>query len=158
MCRLYLVRPSLLAAMFNASSIAISKRTLIAETRRVFSNPAARCPQRAASGVACPNPRFALHSSSGCGGKPAGRNEQNRMTASLSDFASRLRIFMAQSMAEASTSHDERLFDELALALFTLEFARNEAYRKFCEFRGVTPHKIAHWSEIPALPASAFKE
>src|SRR5438105_1490107 len=164
--------------MFNASSIAISKRTLIAEARRVSNTAArwgqrtlprrvagrARCPQRAASGVACPNPRFALRSSSGCGGKPAGRNEQNRMTASLSDCAARVRKFMAQAMAEAdfssagSTSDDQRIFGELALALFTLQFTHNEVYRKFCEFRGVTPHRIIHWSDIPALPASAFKE
>ena len=33
--------------MFNASSIAISKRTLIAETRRVFSNTSAALGRRA---------------------------------------------------------------------------------------------------------------
>src|SRR5437773_10148814 len=86
------------------------------------------------------------------------------MTSSLSDFAAHLRNFMVQSIAKAdgrfagSTSPDQRIFDELVLALFTLQFAHNEAYRKFCQFRGVTPHKIAHWSEIPAMPTSAFKE
>src|SRR5689334_8744398 len=89
---------------------------------------------------------------------------QNRTTSALSDFAARLRKFMAAAAGQAersigaATSQDERIFEELALDLFTLQFAHNEAYRKFCEFRGPTPHKIAHWSEIPAIPPTAFKE
>ena len=85
---------------------------------------------------------------------------QNRMTSTLSDFAARLRKFMAQAGRPSADSRqrDQRTFDELALALFNLQFAHNEAYRKFCEFRGVTPHKIGHWSEVPTVPTSSFKE
>jgi len=85
---------------------------------------------------------------------------QNRMASSLSEFARRLQKFMMQAdrSSAGSTEHHQRIFDELAVALFALQFAHNEDYRKFCEFRGVTPHKIAHWSEIPAIPTSAFTE
>lgn len=82
---------------------------------------------------------------------------QNRMISSLSEFAARLRKFMADSAA-GSTSDDQRIFDELVLGLFRLQFAHNEAYRKFCEFHGVTPHRTSHWPEIPAMPTSAFKQ
>ncbi len=52
----------------------------------------------------------------------------------------------------------EAEFDQLALALFTLQFAHVEPYRRLCEARGITPDKIALWSDIPPVPAEAFKE
>jgi hypothetical protein len=48
--------------------------------------------------------------------------------------------------------------NQLALALFALQFAHVEPYRRFCETRRITPDKVARWSEIPAVPAAAFKE
>jgi hypothetical protein len=51
-----------------------------------------------------------------------------------------------------------RDFDSLALALFALQFENNAAYRKICEARGFTSKAVAHWTHIPAVPASAFKE
>jgi hypothetical protein len=52
----------------------------------------------------------------------------------------------------------EAEFNQLALALFALQFAHVEPYRRFCEVRGITPDKITDWSEIPPVPAAAFKE
>jgi len=49
-------------------------------------------------------------------------------------------------------------FNQMALALFALQFAHVEPYRRLCEARGITPDKITRWSEIPPVPAAAFKE
>lgn len=49
-------------------------------------------------------------------------------------------------------------FDALALEVFAFQFERNAAYRAFCERKERTPDRIAHWTEIPAVPASAFKQ
>src|SRR6266550_1864621 len=52
----------------------------------------------------------------------------------------------------------EAEFNQLALALFALQFAHVEPYRRLCEARRITPDKITLWSEIPAVPATAFTE
>jgi hypothetical protein len=49
-------------------------------------------------------------------------------------------------------------FGRLALELFQLQFDGNAPYRLICESRGVSPANVSHWSEIPAVPTSAFKE
>ncbi len=51
-----------------------------------------------------------------------------------------------------------RGFDELALELFALQFKHNTPYRRLCEARGARPDRVAHWTDIPAAPTSAFKE
>ncbi|HAV65022.1 MAG TPA: hypothetical protein DCY13_21955, partial [Verrucomicrobiales bacterium] len=52
---------------------------------------------------------------------------------------------------------DER-FNELALALFEFQFAQNPPLRRWCENRGAHPQKIDHWTQIPAMPTTAFRE
>ncbi|MBW2391128.1 MAG: hypothetical protein JRG89_22225, partial [Deltaproteobacteria bacterium] len=49
-------------------------------------------------------------------------------------------------------------FDTLACELFCFQFDQIPAYARFCEARGTTPKTLSHWSEIPAVPTSAFKE
>jgi len=49
-------------------------------------------------------------------------------------------------------------FDELALELFRLQHSHNPVYRAFCRAKGVNPGVLRSWREIPAMPASAFKE
>jgi hypothetical protein len=53
---------------------------------------------------------------------------------------------------------DEAHFDQLARHLFTLQYARCDAYARFARARGAVPERIASWREIPAVPAGAFKE
>lgn len=48
-------------------------------------------------------------------------------------------------------------FDELAGVVFRHQFETNVAYRTFCESRGVTPSGLGSWTEIPPVPATAFK-
>src|SRR5438034_11045624 len=52
----------------------------------------------------------------------------------------------------------ETAFNRLAVSLFRLQFTHDAAYRRLCETRKVTPRGAAHWSQIPSVPASAFKE
>ena len=90
------------------------------------------------------------------------------MSSELSIFAARLRAFMDISLedhgpldpesARALAQHADAEFNGMAMVLFALQFNRNAPYRKFCEARGVTPNVVNHWSEIPAVPTSAFKE
>ena len=49
-------------------------------------------------------------------------------------------------------------FDAMALRLFEHQYAHNTPLRRFCQGRGVTPRRIRHWYEIPAVPINAFKE
>jgi Acyl-protein synthetase, LuxE len=90
------------------------------------------------------------------------------MTSELSIFAARVADFIAICTAEFSsehhdhpdfwTAHADAEFNGMALMLFTLQFEHNPAYRKFCEARGMTPEVTTHWTQVPAVPTSAFKE
>ncbi|MBI2962399.1 MAG: long-chain fatty acid--CoA ligase [Deltaproteobacteria bacterium] len=48
-------------------------------------------------------------------------------------------------------------FGELALRVFRFQFERNEPYRRFCEQHGRTPQQVDGWTQIPAVPVSAFR-
>lgn len=52
----------------------------------------------------------------------------------------------------------EELFNRLALRLFELQYRHNPPYRRWCDARGVLPGRIDHWSRIPAVITSAFRE
>src|ERR1041385_5458803 len=90
------------------------------------------------------------------------------MTSDLSIFAARLREFISvcsderinpsAENAAALQAHQDAEFNGLALVLFALQFDHNLAARKIWEARGVSPNSITHWKQIPAVPASAFKE
>jgi hypothetical protein len=49
-------------------------------------------------------------------------------------------------------------FNHQALALFALQFAGNAPYRRFCDSRQADPRTVQLWTDIPAVPAAAFKE
>ncbi len=53
---------------------------------------------------------------------------------------------------------NEPLFDELALAAFTLQYRANQPYRQFCDAQQATPESITNWRSIPAFPTTAFKD
>ncbi len=91
------------------------------------------------------------------------------MNQELSDFAARWRRAISSEgrVTRGPDSKNEngdscnsplRGFNALALELFALQFKHNAAYRKICEAREVTPEFIEHWTQIPAVPTSAFKE
>ncbi len=73
------------------------------------------------------------------------------MNAELSTFAARLDFDPARPLPDSR-------FNELALELFALQFQYNPAYKKICEARRLTPNVVEHWTQIPCVPTSAFKE
>jgi len=52
---------------------------------------------------------------------------------------------------------DPNRFDSLALEVFAYQYAHNLPYRAFCDRRSLTPDRIDHWRQIPAVPTTAFK-
>jgi hypothetical protein len=92
---------------------------------------------------------------------------KNRMTSDLSIFAARVSDYIAicdaaffreQSNNPDFQKHTDAEFNGMALMLFMLQFRFNPAYRKICEARNIVPDSVNHWTSIPAVPTSAFKE
>jgi acyl-CoA synthetase (AMP-forming)/AMP-acid ligase II len=52
----------------------------------------------------------------------------------------------------------EEKFQQIALDLFSFQFKHNLPYQQFCKMRKRTPMTVRHWTQIPAVPISAFKE
>jgi hypothetical protein len=52
----------------------------------------------------------------------------------------------------------EEVFNDVALAVFRYQYARNAPYAAFAERRGRTPEAVTHWTEIPPVPTAAFRE
>jgi hypothetical protein len=76
-------------------------------------------------------------------------------TRPLSQLATEVRDWIRCSLEAGAAPLS---FDELALRLFTLQFAHNAPYRRWCQSRGATPETVQDWRHIPAVPAAAFKE
>jgi len=76
---------------------------------------------------------------------------KHRMNPELSSFAARLRGAIATRFPDVG-------FEALALELFGLQFKYNPAYQKICAARGLTPQVVKQWTQIPAVPTTAFKE
>ncbi len=87
------------------------------------------------------------------------------MTPELNSIAARIREFISRtsgtgvSPVSSSASNSDGEFNSLVLELFALQFSNNVPYRYFCLSRGIVkPGSVEHWTQIPAVPASAFKE
>lgn len=61
-------------------------------------------------------------------------------------------------MGEPDWEPDEARFNELACELFCFQFDHVPPFARFCEARGTTPKTLSHWSGIPPVPTSAFRE
>lgn len=89
------------------------------------------------------------------------------MISELSIFAARVADYIAICAGELASEHHQdpafqahadAEFGGMALMLFTLQFQHNPVYRKLCEARKISPDSVHHWTQIPAVPTSAFKE
>ncbi|HUC85977.1 MAG TPA: hypothetical protein VL970_12345, partial [Candidatus Acidoferrales bacterium] len=83
------------------------------------------------------------------------------MNKALAKFAARLREMISHrrfAPANPGLATDHQQFTRLALELFALQFQCNPVYRKICEARQLTPQRVEHWTQIPAVPTSVFKE
>jgi hypothetical protein len=68
-----------------------------------------------------------------------------------------LKSFFSESLA-APGPQVPGAFARLALELFRLQYQFNRPYQALCDARGRGPDVVANWTEIPAVPTSAFKE
>lgn len=73
-------------------------------------------------------------------------------------IASLVRFISESASSTPNPVVEESAFNRLALALFAFQFEHVEAYRRLCQFRGLSPAQVNCWSEIPAVPVAAFKE
>ena len=48
-------------------------------------------------------------------------------------------------------------FDQLAIDLFREQYQKNAPYRRFCDASHRSPEAVCHWTQIPAVPADAFR-
>ena len=78
-----------------------------------------------------------------------------QLASSASDLLVRVRALISQTAPDLDGDEG---FNRLALSLFAFQFEGVPIYRRLSERRGIRPGSIRHWSQIPALPASAFKE
>ena len=67
------------------------------------------------------------------------------------------------ALGDAMRPGEERLRDDgeftrLALEILAYQMDANPAYGAFVRRRGVEPHRLGHWREIPPVPATAFRE
>ncbi|MEW6733906.1 MAG: hypothetical protein AB1489_21445 [Acidobacteriota bacterium] len=73
-------------------------------------------------------------------------HELNQITQKVADF-----------ILQADEGVASRQFDRLALEVFEFQYKSIEPYRKLCQRQGKTPETVQTWSDIPAVPADAFK-
>ncbi|HUI07970.1 MAG TPA: long-chain fatty acid--CoA ligase [Verrucomicrobiae bacterium] len=67
----------------------------------------------------------------------------------------RVLALMARGVAQPA-SEDE--FNGLACAVFEFQYERCGVYRAYCEQQKCVPETVSHWKQIPAVPASAFRD
>jgi hypothetical protein len=72
------------------------------------------------------------------------------------ELSDRLLDFIEGSPDDPSLG--ERMFTELALELFALQYRHVPVYQRFCQARGAVPERISDWRAIPAISTRAFKE
>lgn len=56
------------------------------------------------------------------------------------------------------TGFDEEVFNFFALKQFEIQYSSIEYLRNYSILRGITPDTVKSWEQIPAVPASVFKE
>ena len=49
-------------------------------------------------------------------------------------------------------------FNDLALAVFGFQYEYNQPFAAYCRRRSITPDRITHWTDIPAVPTAAFRQ
>ena len=80
------------------------------------------------------------------------------MSSSLHALAGQIGDFIRRTTAQDSSAHLDGEFDRLARTLFQAQYESNPVYRSWCRQRGIVPSQETSWTDLPALPTTAFKE
>ena len=67
----------------------------------------------------------------------------------------RVLALMARGVSQPTSDSE---FNELACAIFEFQYEHCGVYRAYCEQQKCIPETVSHWRQIPAVPASAFKD
>jgi hypothetical protein len=81
---------------------------------------------------------------------------KNRVQEPLNQLCQEVRRFISES--SLGSERQQQQFEKLALQAFRFQFEHNFPYRRFCESRDKTPASLGSFRDIPAIPASAFKD
>ncbi len=63
-----------------------------------------------------------------------------------------------QNGADQPDAENDKVFNDLSMRLFEYQYNANPVYQKYCDKRGVKPGMVSVWSDVPSVPATAFKE
>lgn len=74
-----------------------------------------------------------------------------------SEFIQHLDQDVLDFVARGLEHCDDEGFNALALRLFELQYRMIPGYRRYCDGMGLSPGKITHWSEIPAIASFPFR-
>ena len=69
-----------------------------------------------------------------------------------------LDLGIANLMAKGLDFPDEENFNQLAVAVFNMQYQQNEYFRNYCMKLGISPERVKEWTDIPAIPTKAFRE
>ncbi len=75
----------------------------------------------------------------------------------FSQVSARIVEFIPRAAALPAPAADDE-FEQLAQALFTLQFDHVPAYQRLCRARQVSPASVRGWLDVPAVPTAAFKD
>lgn len=64
---------------------------------------------------------------------------------------------VADFVRDADADPSSESFNSLALEVFEYQYRSIKPYRRLCQHKDRTPETVQDWSEIPAVPADAFK-
>lgn len=82
----------------------------------------------------------------------------DRTYALDSGFVKQLDGDVLEYVRKGMGNNDEARFTELARREFELQYHTVDAYREFCDRKGVSPESVEQWEQIPAVPSLAFKK
>ncbi|HAK59120.1 MAG TPA: acyl-protein synthetase [Nitrospiraceae bacterium] len=82
----------------------------------------------------------------------------DRTYALDSDYVKELDRDVLEFVGKGMDNNDEARFIELARREFELQYHTVDAYREFCDRKGMSPDTVQRWEQIPAVPSLAFKK
>lgn len=72
----------------------------------------------------------------------------------FAELVDELKGLMSQGVDRA---FDDEAFNDLAVRVFQYQYRTNPTFSRFADGRGARPDRVRHWTEIPAVPTTAFK-
>jgi len=75
--------------------------------------------------------------------------EYNRLKDRVNNFI---------NITNKNIPNNDELFNEIAIEIFAYQYKFCQFYRKFYDWKGISPNEIKNYEDIPPIPVSALKE